>query len=95
MMLKTKCPKCRLTIEFVDAQAGHTIYCPQCNKEVVLKLPRSTDVKLLIWTFVIVGVLGGGSVVAYKMFPGFKRTAQNMWAGIRSMFDPVGASRGR
>lgn len=95
MMLKMKCPRCKHRIEFVDAQAGHTVFCPQCNKEVVVQVPRSTYLKLFIGTVLVIGVVGGGGYAAWTLMPGVKQTAQSMWKGIKGMFDPVGSSRRR
>jgi DNA-directed RNA polymerase subunit RPC12/RpoP len=95
MMLKMKCPRCRKRIEFVDAQSGHTVFCPQCNKEVLLKVPRSMYFKLIVGTLLFAGIVGGGGFAAYTLMPGVKKTAQSVWRGIVGMFDPVGASRGR
>src|SRR4051794_28761073 len=75
MMLKMKCRWCRRPIEFVDAQAGHTIFCPQCNKEVVLRVPRTSYLKVLFVTLLLGGVVGGGGYAAWSMLPGVKRTA--------------------
>jgi phage FluMu protein Com len=95
MMLKTKCSRCKHKIEFTDAQSGHTIFCPQCNKELTLKVPKSTYLKILFWTWGLMVLLIGGGFAAYSMFPGVKKTAQGVWKGIVGLFDPVGASRRR
>lgn len=95
MMMKTKCPKCSQKVEFVDAQVGYSIHCPKCNREFKLQTTKSTLLRVLFLSWMVLLALTASGSVAYTMFPGMRRATQSVWRGVVGMFDVGRTARGR
>lgn len=95
MMFKTKCPNCLHPIQFVDAQTGHAMYCPKCNREFTLEPPRATVLRVLFVTWLLLLAAATTGSVAYTMIPSVRRTMQGAWRSVVGIFSPASPARGR